>query len=96
MPKKITEDEFRLIKNKLSWGRNPRLVAREVGRSFAKVSIISTCKNFKEYELIKEAEHPPIKNSLADRVTDLEHRVDALERGSTQLAFDLNKDELND
>ena len=102
MPKPITKEEFRLIKSKLKdvWGlqRNVAVVAKEVGRSKAKVSIIASCKTFEEYETIKWAEHPPVKNSLANRVEELERwrkeEVDPYlsheQRGRTQKVFDLH------
>lgn len=90
---KVTEDEFRLIKSKLRH-QQPHIVAHQVDRHLAIVVKIQSSRNYDEYKAIVAAEHPPIKNSLADRVTELEHRVDALEqdrqRDRSQLAFDLH------
>ncbi len=74
----ITEDEFRLIKSKLLMA-DALSVSYIVGRHLAIVTKVGACKTFADYERIKKAEHPPVKNSLADRVADLERRVHALE-----------------
>jgi hypothetical protein len=105
MPQPITEDEFRLIKSRLEekskeGGKQSERAAwaigHMVGRSAAKVSIIQACEDFEMYKAISKAEHPPVKNSLADRVTELERvqgktleRVDALEErnGLTQTSL---------
>lgn len=71
----ITEDEFRLIKKKIeesgpdfdAWA-----IGYSVGRGNAKISIIASCKTYEDYKRISKAEHPPVKNSLADRVSELE------------------------
>jgi hypothetical protein len=84
--KPITEEEFRLIKSKLDELRYERLTQAErkarvvgfmVGRSEAKVSIIESCETFDDYKRISKAEHPPVRNSLAARVKELERRMDA-------------------
>lgn len=92
--RKITEQEFGLIKKKLRWAA-PFAVAPRVGRHIAIVTKIDSCKSYEQYKKIVRAEHPPIKNSLADRVSDLERRVasleEARERTKTQLALELNE-----
>lgn len=88
MSKPITEDEFRFIKSKLEEGKlhnkegeeAARAIGYMVGRSFAKVSIIASCKNYEEYKQISRAEHPPVKNSLRDEIEEIKRRVDSLEQ----------------
>jgi len=89
---KVIDSEFRLIKSKLRW-HNPYHVAGEVGRSVAIVLKVKACRDFDEYEKLVRAEHPPVKNSLADRVSDLEVRVDFLERSKTYSAYELNRND---
>lgn len=102
MVQKVTEDEFRLIKSKLRYS-NPVRVATQVGRHLAIVVKVDSSKNYQQYRAIVKAEHPPVKNSIANRVSELEQnqqqltmRVDALEqnreRDRSQLALDLNED----
>jgi hypothetical protein len=86
--KRITEDEFRNIKRQIEEAGpdfDAYSVGYKAGRGPAKISIIAACKTFEEYKRISKAEHPPVKNSLADRVTELERRVDALESTQTTL-----------
>lgn len=98
----ITEDEFRLIKSKIQEralfpSRDPRRITEVTGRSMAKIAIIAACKDFEQYQRISKAEHPPVKNSLGDRVAELERRVDVLytltepeQRKQTELALEVN------
>lgn len=78
MPKKITEQEFSDIKSAL---RHDHIVevARRFNRHIAIVTKISTCTDYEKYRAISKAEHPPVRNSLGDRVTDLEERMDRVE-----------------
>lgn len=78
----ITEQEFRDIKSAL---RHDHVVevARRFNRHLAIVTKISTCPNYERYRAIVKAEHPPVRNSLGDRVSDLEERVTRLEQNPT-------------
>lgn len=109
MSSPIKEDEFRLIKSKLEEramfpDKDTRRITEVTGRSMAKISIIAACKDFVEYQRISKAEHPPVKNSLGDRVAELERwrkeEVDPylshLQRGRTQMAAELNRLGLDD
>jgi hypothetical protein len=91
----VTEDEFRAIQSQLTVN-DPVTVMIMSGRCLAVVQKIAASKDFDEYKRIVRAEHPPVKNSLADRVTELERvqgqilgRVDALEErnGLTQTSL---------
>jgi hypothetical protein len=91
----ITEDEFRTIQSQLTVN-DPVTVMIMSGRCLAVVQKIGASKDFDEYKRIVRAEHPPVKNSLADRVTELErnqenilNRVVALEdrNGLTQTSL---------
>lgn len=99
MSRKVTQDEFNLIKTKLRF-QKPQQVAREVQRHIAIVLKAQASKSYQQYREISKAEHPPIKNSLADRVGELENwrkqevdpHLSQVQRGRTQMALELNED----
>lgn len=95
MPNIITEDEYRGIKSRLI-SFSPLTVATHFGRHLATVTKIAASRSYEHYKTIVRAEHPPVKNSLANRVEALEDRVTLLEqerqRDKTEKALELNKD----
>jgi len=78
MASPITEQEFSDIKSALRHEPVTE-VARRFGRHLATVTKISTCPNYERYRAIVKAEHPPVRNSLGDRVSDLEERMTRVE-----------------
>lgn len=97
---KVTEDEFDNIKSKLRWSE-PRFVAQRVKRHLAIVLKVQAARSYQEYQDISKAEHPPTKNSLGDRVAELERwrrdevdpQLEHDQRKLTQQAFDLHGNE---
>lgn len=91
--KRITEDEYRTIKSKLRWYR-PHTVARHLRRHIATVLKVQASRDYDHYKKLVAAEHPPVKNSIANRVELLETRVTKLEEGRerdrTEKALELN------
>lgn len=78
MPKPITEQEFSDIKSALRHDHVME-VSRRFNRHLAIVTKIGTCPNFERYKAISKAEHPPVRNSLGDRVSDVEDRLTKVE-----------------
>lgn len=88
MSRPVTQEEFTLMKRQLRWMK-PERVAIKVQRHIAIVLKAQASKDYEHYKRIVRAEHPPIKNSLADRVSQLEEDIEKLRKEVERLIAEL-------
>ena len=72
--RKVTFNEFKSTKRLLIF-LTTKTVAKRTGRHLSTIINIKGCRNFIDYEALKNSEHQPTKDSLADRVLELHKMV---------------------
>ena len=72
--KRIDQDTFRQVKRMTRLHRTSTIV-RRTGLHNSTVLNIRGCKNYGEYREMVQAEHPPVKYSLADDVLEIHRRL---------------------
>lgn len=73
--KRITEQSFNRIKRQLKPWTRPHRVAQKEGLHISTVLNIKGCRDYREYRMLVESEHQPVKYSVRDDVMALHRRI---------------------